>query len=263
MRRSGTPGAPRRSGCRRCEHRDRRALSVRGRFAPAAATFFALLTSPNHARPADLGGQLALSSQLVERGIAITPPKPAVQGALSLTLPSGWSFGLSAAAEVRSPGHVSEAVARLSHSGMLSGDWQMQTNLLYYHYSGITRLNAVEAGVGWVYRDILSVGLSGIYALGTDERRLRPALDTGFRWPLTHGLSFSAGAGFTRYVISRYREPGDAYHSAFYLYGNAGLQWSRGPWQAGLSRMFISPGARRQLDYLAASPWLATLSRAF
>lgn len=44
-------------------------------------------------------GTVAVSSQLVDRGIAVTGQTPVVQGAASLGFPSGWSLGLSASVE--------------------------------------------------------------------------------------------------------------------------------------------------------------------
>ena len=87
-----------------------------------------------HAQSSNFGGAVALSNQLVDRGLAVTPKTPVLQGALSWTTPSGWSLGLSASSETRSPGRVVEALAQASYAWSLSSDWQMQTGLLYYRY---------------------------------------------------------------------------------------------------------------------------------
>ena len=64
-----------------------------------------------HAQSSTFSGAVALSSQLVDRGQAITRTTPILQGAASWTFPAGWSLGLSASTEVRSPGHVVAAAA--------------------------------------------------------------------------------------------------------------------------------------------------------
>lgn len=215
-------------------------------------------------RAGNLTGKVALGSQLMDRGIAITSPTPVLQGALSWNTPGGWSLGVSAGAKVDSPGGLAESLARASHYWTLSGDWQMQASLLYYHYSGLRHFSAYEGDIGWIYRDILTFGVSGIRALGVDEDRFRPAVDIDLRWPLAHGFSLSAGVGLTRYAIPSYgNRAGHDYSAFYYVYGSAGVSWSRGPWQVGINRMMLGHGARQRLGKLAASSWMATITRSF
>src|SRR3569623_370236 len=63
----------------------------------------ACLPAAAHAQ-SRLDGKIALSSQLVDRGLAITPATPILQGAVSWASPAGWSLGVAAAVETRSPG---------------------------------------------------------------------------------------------------------------------------------------------------------------
>lgn len=221
---------------------------------------------PLQARSSDLSGEVALTSQLVDRGLALTPPTAAVQGALSLTLPQGWSMGVSAGAEIRSPGHIPESLAQLSRSISLSGDWQMQASLLYYHYAdiGLARIyDRAEAGLGWTYRDTLSFNLSANYAPDAKESRVRPAADLNLHWPLPWHLSLSAGAGIAQYVIAPYSQAYDYDYTGTYRYGHAGLLWSQGPWRVELDRVFTDSAVRQRLGNLAASPWLGTISWSF
>ena len=220
------------------------------------------LLAPAHARAGDLSGTVSLVSQLVDRGLAITPATPALQGGVTWTTPSGWSLGLSGGIELRSPGHVAESVARVAHAWTLSENWRVQTDMVYYHYAGRLHANVYEPGVYWVYRDVLTFGLSSVYVASADEHRLHPAADLGFHWPLGGGLFISGGLGIARYAVP-YGYPKERYHMGYYRYGQAGLFWSHGAWQIELDRVAIDPGSRRYLRRVVASPWLVTLSRSF
>lgn len=244
-------------------------LPRRGFRVPAHALVLAVglcLALPPQARSSDWSGEVALTSQLVDRGLALTPATPTVQAALSLALPEGWSLGVSGGAEIRSPGHLPESLAQLSRSVSLSNDWQMQASLLYYHYAGIEQAriyDRTEASVDWTYRDILSFNLSADYALGARQSQLRPAADLNLHWPLPWHFSVSAGAGVAQYVIAPYYQASSYDHTGNYRYGHAGLLWSQGPWRLELDRVFIDPAIRRRWGDLAASPWLGTLSWSF
>jgi uncharacterized protein (TIGR02001 family) len=236
-------------------------------------TMAACPSAPLHAQSSTLGGTVALSSQLVDRGMAITPATPILQGAVSWTTASGWSLGVSGSTEVRSPGHVVEALAQASRSWSLSDDWQMQTSLLYYNYPGNVRSRAydrAELGVGWVYRDVLTFTLSAAHVFRTGKRRPRAAADLGFHWPLAWHLSLTAGAGMAEALAppandrSHTHTDSYGYHPAsHYAYGHAGLMWSNGPWQVELDRIATDTDMPRQRANLSTSPWVATISRAF
>jgi hypothetical protein len=219
-----------------------------------------VLAAPT-AADAAADGAFELTSQLVDRGLAITPPTPVLQGAVSWNSSAGWSIGLAAAAETRS-GRVAEGLARLSDTWALADDWQMQTSLQYYHYDSLTRLNAYEAGLAWTYRDLLTFGVAGIYAPAT-RHRLRPALDLNFHWPLAQHFFLSAGLGYTRYVIPIHANHCDYEVAEFYPYAQAGLTWNNGPWRIELDRVLLRGEVRRHLDRLAPSPWLAAVSWSF
>ncbi|MGH8147911.1 MAG: TorF family putative porin [Rhodanobacteraceae bacterium] len=212
----------------------------------------------------DLTGEVALGSQLADRGVAITSGAPVLQGALAWNTPSGWSLGVSAGAQTRSPGRVVESNARVSHYWSLSGDWQMQASLLYYHYSGIWHASAYEADIGWIYRDVLTFGVSGIHAFGENEHRFRAAVDLDLRWPLGYGFSLSAGAGLTRYMAGPYGNRARYDYSEFhYFYGSVGVSWSHGPWRMEIDHMMLSHDVRQRLGEFAVSPWMATITRSF
>jgi len=254
-----------RQGSARCRHPN---PSTGGEPSGPAARLFVVaiiaccLLAPVPACAGELNGTVSLASQLVDRGFAITSATPALQGGIAWTTPSGWSLGLSGGVELRSPGHVAASVARVARTWTLSENWRMQTDVVYYHYAGRLHANVYEPGVYWVYRDVLTFGLSGVYVASADEHRVHPAADVNFHWPLAGGFSISGGFGVARYALP-YGYPNERYHTGYYRYGEAGLLWSHGAWQVELDRVAIDSGSHRYLRRLAASPWLLTLSRSF
>ncbi len=238
----------------------------------------ACLAPALHAESTTFSGAVALSSQLVDRGQAMTSSTPVLQGAASWTFPAGWSLGLSGSAEVRSPGRLVAALAQASRHWSLAGDWQMQANLLYYRYAGTSRSRAfdrAETGLSWSYRDVLTLSLSAIHVIGSQGRhRLRGAADISVHWPLARHLSLSAGAGATQSPIAPYNAYGYSreydhagpYHrvpEGIHTYGHVGLLWSNGPWRIEFDRILADPETRWQWDVMGASPWVATISRSF
>lgn len=238
----------------------------------------ACLSMPLHAQSASFNGTAALSSELMDRGQAITGNRPILQGAVSWTSAAGWSVGLSGSTELRSPGRIVEALIQASRSWSLSSEWQMQANLLYYRYPGETRSRAydrAETGAAWTYRDVLTFGLSAIYVIGARNHQTRGAADLGFHWPLARHFSLSTGVGVAQPLIAPYT-PYHSYggyydHASSYSnertglhgYGHAGLLWSNGPWRIELDRIIADRETQRQWTTLGASPWVATISRSF
>ncbi|TAM59571.1 MAG: hypothetical protein EPN49_10755 [Rhodanobacter sp.] len=237
----------------------------------------AALAPALHAQSTTFSGTVALSSQLVDRGQALTRDTPVLQGAASWTVPAGWALGLAASAEVHSSSHLVGALAHVSRYWSLSGDWQMQASLFYYRYSGTARARAydrVETGIDWTYRDVLTLGVSAIHVIGAKSDRPRGAADLTVHWPLAGQLSLSAGVGVAQLLASPYqryrcrcadagRDNDRDDRNDFYGYGQVGLLWSSGPWQVELDRLAADPAIRRQGDDLGASPWVATVSRSF
>ena len=242
------------------------------------------------AAAANFNGAVALNSQLVDRGQAITGDSPVLQAAAAWNFatgesasapPSGWSLGLVGSTEVRAPGRLVVAVAQASRYWPLSGDWQMQAGLLYYGYSGRVgsrALDRAETGLSWTYRDVLTFGLSAIYVIGAPGHRPRGAADLDLHWPLAGHFSLSIGAGVSQSLASygpchcgyasregegherpyrRARVPGH------YGYGHVGLSWSRGAWRLGLERIVTAPQALQQWGDSGGTPWVASVSRSF
>lgn len=239
----------------------------------AAAAAQACLPAAVHAQ-SRLDGKIALSSQLVDRGLAITPATPILQGALSWASPAGWSLGVAGAVETRSPGTPVITLARVSRAWSPSAEWQAQASLLYYDYRASRMPDRLDANLYVTYRDLLSFGVS---AMRVDNprapRRVTGAADATLSWPVAQHLSLSAGAGIGQATITTYRPRRPPYpygaqrsyrydHVRSYGYGSLGLAWSDGPWRLQVDRNMNSLGDRRV--YGARAPgWVATLSRAF
>jgi hypothetical protein len=219
-------------------------------------------------------GKIALSSQLVDRGLAITPATPILQGAVSWASSSGWSLGAAGAVETGSPGTPVMALARVSRAWAPSAEWQAQASLLYYDYRATAMPDRLDANLYFTYRDLVSFGVSAIRIDNPRApRRLAGAADATLSWPIARHLSLSAGAGIGQATITTYgyRRPPSLYgaarayrydHVRSYAYGSLGVAWSDGPWRLQVDRNMNSLGDRRV--YGARAPgWVATLSRAF
>lgn len=223
------------------------------------------------AQSANFTGAAALSSELVDRGQAITPDTPVLQGAASWTFPQGWSVGVSGSTEARAPGRLVEAIAQVTRYWQLSDGWQLQAGLLYYKYPGDVRsgaLDRTEAGIHWTYRDVLTAGLAAIYVAGVHNHGPRAALDLGFHWPLAQRFYLVAGLGITQpavasYYDDNYQRPTGYARTGFHGYGQLGLLWSVGAWQLELDRLFVDGATRDRWRDLGASPWVATISWTF
>lgn len=222
----------------------------------------ALLWAPAQACAGTLSSQVSLASQLVDRGLAISPVTPVLQGSVAWTSTSDWTLGLSLGVESRAPGKLAAGVAHVARFWSLSDNWRMQVGVNYYHYADLRRANVYEPGVYWIYRDVLSLGISGTHVVGTEGRWLQPAADLNVHWPLTNGLSLSAGIGVARYAV--YRGHHEWYYArGFYRYGQLGLSWRHGSWRLGLDRIAVRFSSPRTPQRIVPSPWLATIVRSF
>ncbi|RDS81949.1 hypothetical protein [Dyella psychrodurans] len=228
----------------------------------------ACVSQPLRAQSSTVSGAVAVSSQLVDRGLAITPTTPILQAASSWTSASGWSLGVSGATEIRSPGHFSEAMAQVSRDWSLSSDWQMQAGALYYDYPGNAQarlFDRTEIGLNWIYRDILTFGLSAICLTNGTHHVPRGAADIDFHWPLAWHFSLSMGVGVAQKLIQAYESYGynNRLGTGVYRYGHAGLLWSYGPWRVELDRIATNPVIPRRSGSLVAQPWVGTVSWSF
>jgi uncharacterized protein (TIGR02001 family) len=221
------------------------------------------LSLPLRAQTAPLGGTLALTSQLVDRGLAITPATPVAQGELRWSSPAGWSLDVVAASELRSP-QLAVAMVQVARAWPVAENWQVQGSLLYYDSPrrGWARAyRRAEANMTFIYRDVLTLNLSALHPLGVEDAHTNVAADANLRWPLTRHLSLAAGAGVARFQYG-YGYHGET-HAGYYSYGQVGLVWAAGRWRAELDRIATdgAPPSRRGSGGL--SPWLASVSWSF
>ncbi|QNK00109.1 hypothetical protein [Dyella telluris] len=219
-----------------------------------------------------VNGTVALSSQLVDRGLAITPATAILQGTASWTLPSGWAFGVAAGTQVRQATPLAEVLAQASRTWRVAPDWQFVAALAYEDYPGpaSSAFNHMEASASWIYRDVLTLGVAAMTPTSGAAHPLLGAVDLDFRWPLPLHLSLAAGAGYARNQMPDYYTDTDEYGSHRYRdgtrvdsygYGHLGLVWRQGPWRVEVDRVFVDATLRQ--DGLAASPWVATAAWSF
>jgi hypothetical protein len=138
----------------------------------------------------------------------------------------------------------------------------MQANGLYYHYPRHGRARTydrTEIGVSWIYRDILTLGLSAAHLHQYGGQRPRGAADVGVRWPLAWQLAFSASAGVAQELVP---PRGVNYERRnHYYYGHVGLTWNHGPWRVDVAHI---ESTRDEPSYQPdVSPWTATVSWTF
>jgi hypothetical protein len=215
-----------------------------------------------HAQSAPVGGTVALTSQLVDRGLAVTRTTPVLQGEAHWSSPSGWSMGVAAASELRSP-RLAEGMISAARSWALPGDWQMQASLLYYDAPRRDQARGyrrIETDLAWIYRDVLTLNLAALRPTGRRDARINPAAEANLRWPLTGHLSVLAGAGVARYQRYGYYGYYGETRSSYYSYGQAGLAWSMGRWRIELDRIATRGAPSPRRDTGGLSPWLASVS---
>lgn len=217
-------------------------------------------------------GELALASRLVDRGLPVSAATPILQGSLSWVAGPGWSFALAGAVELRSPGRPVLVLGRATRTWSLSGDWLAQASVLHYDHRGTQGAaipDRTDASVYFVYRDLLSVGVSAMHPDTGDGGGVLGAADAELNLPLSRALSLSAGAGVAEVVVAAYSRGGYNGHDGYgadpgrtrirrYGFGSLGLDWHQGPWRVGLDRHFNSLGSRRVYGGQTPPQWVVT-----
>lgn len=206
-----------------------------------AALLWALACAPPClAQTRSVSGELAVSTDLTERGAFVGERRPVAQAAVSLYDATGWSLG-GALAVNRLGLRGSRVVLRAAHEQPLPQDWQGQLALQYYAYPaddagrGFDRWEAAGT-LSW--RDRVVLGVTAFHYLhpATGTPALRWALDAGTRWPLTSTWSAQAALGLAA-----------VQHRGHYTYASLGLAWQSSPWRAEANLLGASPAARRFL----------------
>ena len=235
------------------------------RLSPRASTlvnlFCALLwagawVTEVRAQAREWSAELALSSELTERGAFVGERKPVLQGVVTLYDPRGWSAGLALGLQ-EAGSRTSRVIVRAAQDWALSNDWQSQASLQYYVYPGdrASRVfDRTEAGLNFGFRDLWVLGVSLYHYPHTrsDSAPLRWTLDVGARWPLSEQFSLTAALGQAS-VQPRGR----------YSYGSTGLAWHRRDWRAELSYLSTDNRARSLLSTGTPGHWSAALTHSF
>jgi hypothetical protein len=219
---------------------------------PSAALLLAAAAS---AQPLQWHGEVAMASELSDRGLLVGPLRPAAQAQLSAWIGPDWT----ALVHVASQKDSQRVLARLAYTQAFSNDWQGELGLSAYRYSGLLSdvLNHLELGAGLTFRDMWSVTLSSQrYGQAPGRSAPKPvwALDTGLRWPLDAHWSLNASLGMAELPYDR---------GLRYRYGSLGMGWSRDGWRVGLDRVGTDATARRLLAPSARSRWSAVVAREF
>jgi len=205
-------------------------------------------------------GAVALSSQLVDRGVATTAPKPILQAAAHWTPDDDWTLSLSAAADAGSPASPLQSGLAATRTWTLSERWRWRAGLSHSRYlvAGVRswRVERNELQLGWQYQDRAALTLSAVRLRG--HARTYAALDLTWNRALTPQWSLAAGLGAAE--VARYRD--GVARSGAYGYGHLGLVWRRGRCSAELYRLAADSGAPRPWNVARADPWALTLTLA-
>ncbi|KAB7769395.1 hypothetical protein [Xanthomonas maliensis] len=223
-----------------------------------------LALAPLAANAATVGGAVSVTSQLIDRGVAIAPNRLTVQGAGYWLPAPGWSVSASAAWQPSAAGDLAAFTVQGARSWMLDDRWQFQASALYYGYPAdrdARAFNRQEASLAWSYRDLVTASVSTFNYPNNRDSRWRVAVDVTANLPLRHGLALALGAGSSDFPMLAYDMAG----SGRYRYGQAGLRWRRAHWSVEVDRVVIAggDGIPRGSGGLTDTPWLGLLSYTF
>ncbi|GKT21215.1 hypothetical protein [Acidovorax sp. SUPP3334] len=208
------------------------------------------------AQTRDVTGEIAVSSDLTERGFQTPIRRPIVQGLVTLYDATGWSAGAVLGMQTNGR-RYGRAIVRLAYDGVLSNDWQYQAVTQYYAYPDnptAQLLDRLETGLSFSYRDLIVAGASVFrYPHTIDRARpMRWALDMGGRLPLDDQFSLTSTIG-----LAQVRPQGR------YAYGSVGLAWRQGPWRATLSYLTADSRANSVYPGNVAGNWSFMWARSF
>ncbi|OBR74576.1 hypothetical protein LZZ50_10730 [Xanthomonas arboricola] len=240
----------------------RHAQAARRRAALRHCLLLALVLGPGNAIAGTVGGAVALTSQLIDRGISIAPNKATLQTAGYWLPAPGWSMSASVALQSPSLSRPVAVTAQAARAWMLGDRWQMQASALYYGYptNQATRtFDRQEASLAWSYRDVLTFSVSTFNFPRADQSPWNVAIDVTANIPLRDDLSLTVGAGSSRFPAMAY----GAARSGRYQYGQFGLRWSRDRWTLKLERIVTSDNTPRLQGGPGETPWLGTASVTF
>ena len=214
-------------------------------------------TSPAAAQPLQWQGQVAVASELTDRGLSVYPRRPTLQ-ADGQVARGHWSLAAAASTDLAGRGEY-RVLGRVSYYRSLSDDWQLDAGLGWYGYPGDSWARAFdrhEAGLGLGFRDVLSLNLTAIDYRAWPGRRagLQWALEAGLRWPLSEAWSVTASVGEADLPPLPDRR---------YRYGGIGLGWQHADWRLELNRLGADGTARRYMGNAGRARWSALVLKSF
>jgi uncharacterized protein (TIGR02001 family) len=218
------------------------------------------------------GGEIALTSDYIYRGVSQSDGHGAVQADLHVGTPGGTFAGVWASSRDQDlePGANAVLEAYLGHRFSLGSTWSATLSARSHSYLGASSYDPSddyqEISAAVTYLDSWSLSVTSIpnavrYWFYTRLTR-EPAWvgDTSGQWLLGRQVFVTAGAGYYRT-----QGPGSGVDRATgYGYGNAGLAWEHGAWRADLGYFLTQDAAQRSFPYPIAKHKVAgTLSWRF
>jgi uncharacterized protein (TIGR02001 family) len=218
------------------------------------------------------GGQVALTSDYIYRGVSESDGHGAVQGDLHLFAPDGTFLGAWASSRDADlePGANALLELYIGHRFTLNSNWSADVTGRSRNYLGASSYEPSadyqEIAGTVTYLDSWSVSLTLIpnavrYWFSTRLSR-EPAwvAATSGQWLLGRQLFLTAGAGYYR---SQGSGPGIE-RSTGYGYGNAGIAWERGHLRADVGYFLTQEAAERSFPYpIAEHRFAGTVSWGF
>jgi uncharacterized protein (TIGR02001 family) len=215
------------------------------------------------------GGELALTSDYIYRGVSQSDGHGAVQGDLHVTSPGGTFLGLwgSSRDQDLEPGANAVLELYLGHRFSLSSTWGATLSGRAHIYLSPSAYapsdDYQEIAASITYLDSWSVSITAIpnavrYWM---YRRLSRApawvADTSGQWPLGRQVFVTAGAGYYR---SQGADSGID-RATGYAYGNAGLAFEHGPFRVDFGYFLTQEAAQRSFPYpIAEHKFAGTVS---
>jgi uncharacterized protein (TIGR02001 family) len=250
-----------------------------------ALAWLALTGAPGRALcqqdSAAVGGDLALTSDYIYRGVSESDGHAALQADLHATTQAGTFGGLWASTRDRDlePGATGELQPYIGQRLALDADWTATLTARADHLLGGSQqasddYQEVTAALSWL--DLWTISLSAIpsaarysayrppgYASEVYQRRGRSAAfvaDGSAQWLITGALYLTAGAGYYR-ASGR---GGEGLNAVGYAYGNAGLAYEWHRWRLDVGYIVAQRAAVELFPYpLANHRFAGTLSWQF
>jgi uncharacterized protein (TIGR02001 family) len=207
------------------------------------------------AQTRSLSAEVALSSDLTDRGILIGPRSPITQAQLTLYDASGWSGSVAVGAQVGAP-NPSQVLLRGSYEWQVNNDWRMQAGALYYSYPSDEQLQLfdhTEVALSAGFRDVVAMSVATHnFTTANDQPRARWTAEMAFRWPLTETSALSWGLG-QAWLDQQGK----------YRYWHIGSTWHVQPWRVDVAYVATDKDAERLFGEIALPHWIFSVARSF